>query len=415
MANRVGSPRNLVAALALGWLALLGGCRTRLLDSPDDAGPVMSDDCPTHAPDAGAARCPRCVLDFLDVLPAATGASFVVGDFNGDGTPDFVASTGNDVSILIGAGDGSFRSSSLGVNGEAVAAADLDGDGKLDLVVSASQLVTDVDAGTFTFHAALDVLRGRGDGTFDAAPSFPIDTEVLAMVAADLDGDGRRDLASVERRPGDSGTALVLRRGTGGGAFAPAEPVPLPRDDAAALAAADFDGDCRTDLALAFGAGYVGVVVNRADRAFQLANVLPVRNGPFALATGDLDRDGHLDLVVGDTAFPDNARVELLLGNGDGTLQPASSRQSGFQSTSVAIADMNGDGNLDVVLGTAPANGTGPDRSLWMLLGDGHGELGDPIAFGPYRAISQVAVADFNRDGRPDVLFTGHVLLNATR
>jgi hypothetical protein len=291
-----------------------------------------------------------------------------------------------------------------------VAAADLDGDGRLDLVVSGSYVVTEIDSGDFQFHTGLSILRGNGDGSFRAPMPFPIDSALAELVTADFDGDGNVDLASVER-PLQGRTALVVRWGAGDGTFSAATPL-SEGGGVTALAVGDFNGDCQPDLGVALESGRAGVVVNEGARRFAMGPSQPVLLGPWSLAVGDLNNDRKLDLVIGDNTSPSNAHVDVLLGHGDATFEPSQSYRSGFQSTSVAVADLNGDGNLDVVLGTVPANGTDPDNALWMLLGNGTGALASSIPVGLYPAITQVGVADFNGDGKTDVLFTGFVLLN---
>ena len=402
--------------MALGLLST--GCRTQPWAGrlPEDVAVDAAIDSAVPplcgAPKPPPVTCHHCGLDFLPGIPVATGDQFVLGDFNGDRVMDVVGSTGGGSVLLLGNGDGTFRTSPLATPSLLpVAAADLDGDGHFDLMVAGSYVLTNTDSGDFKLITGLSVLRGVGDGSFRAPLPFPIDNALSQLVAADLDGDGSIDLASVEQ-PLAGGSLLAVRWGAGDGTFSVATPIEEGAG-VTAIVAGDFSGDCRPDLGVTLSTGRAGALVYAGARRFTLGDTQPVLQGPWSLAAGDLNEDGVLDLVVGDNTVPSTAHVDVLLGQGDARFAPSTSYESGFQSTGVAIADLDGDGHLDVVLGTVPANGTGPDTPLWMLVGNGKGTLAPPVSFGRYGAITQVAVADFNGDGRSDVLFTNDVLLAA--
>jgi hypothetical protein len=388
-----------------------GGCCTPCPVSRrcGDARDCVSDECTGGI--CVAPSCPGCLVILHAQSHPMFTAPFVVGDFTGDGIPDLAGGM-----VEIGSGGGQFTERELGLPGLApFAATDLDGDGHLDLVVSGFTKVVDLDSGDLTFTTTLKTARGNGDGTFAAPLDIAIDGAVIAMVAADFDEDGHPDLASVEQRPGDTAHQIMFRWGKGDGSFASTTTVEVGAGPTA-LATGHFDSQCGTDLAIAFLGGTAAILQNRSARGFALAASQPVQGGPYSLAVGDFNHDQHLDLVVGDNRpSPQRAQVDLLLGNGDGTLQEKRSFGSGFQTTSVATADLDGDGNLDVILGTTPANGTSPDFPLWILRGDGTGSFADPRSFGLYTGIAQVAVADLDRDGKADVAFAGNILLNQSK
>ena len=143
--------------------------------------------------------------------------------------------------------------------------------------------------------------------------------------------------------------------------------------------------------------------------------------GARSVAVGDLDNDGHLDLAVANCSTDDSnacngvGRVGVLLGNGDGTFRPAVAYSSGGQDgTVVAITDLNGDGNLDVVMANACANRSCPTGSVGVLFGKGNGTLQLPTVYATTGAWG-LAVGDLNTDGKPDIVTTSgtvSVLLN---
>ena len=120
---------------------------------------------------------------------------------------------------------------------------------------------------------------------------------------------------------------------------------------------------------------------------------------PSSIATGDLNGDGYLDLVVANGG--DNA-VSVLFGNPDVTFQPAIQLAAGSGPVSVVIADFNGDGNLDIA--TANAGVSEPTKSVSVLLGDGNGNFGSPITSPTGTYPMAMAMGDVNNDGIPDLV-----------
>ncbi len=301
-----------------------------------------------------------------------------IGDLNGDGHPDIVVASrcqsksdcpgsgSGGVGILMGNGDGTFQSpviySSGGIYAASVAIADLNGDGKLDLVVANGCL--DVDCG----GGGVSVLMGNGDGTFQPAIVYNSGgVGAVSVTIVDLSGNGKLD--------------LVVANGCQG---------------------VDQHGDCT-------GTGEVSVLMGIGDGTFQP----PVSYGsggyyPTSLATGDLNGDGYPDLVVINPCTNSICSgggfgvVGVLLGNGDGTFQGAVSYNAGYAVSSVAIGDMNGDGQPDLLV-------TGSDGRDYnsgvvrVLMGNGGGTFQGPESYrsGGSGAVS-VAIADLNGDGKPD-------------
>lgn len=303
-----------------------------------------------------------------------------VGDLNGDGKPDLAVANAcqsadncnGGVSVFFGNGDGTFQAptsySSGGAFAGLVAIEDVNGDGIPDLVVGNSCESTDPEfecIGT----SVVGVLLGNGDGTFQSPVGYSVGAYLFSsIVVGDFDGDGKPDMA-----------AVVCPADQSCGGFEPNE---------------------------------VGVLLNNGNGTFQA----PVfyNSGGYqglslpAIAIGDLNGDGNLDIVVANSCLQtgqdcvNGGAVDILLGNGDGTFQTAVSFNSGgFDALSVAIADMNGDGKLDLVVGNEYEDGF-DTSGVSVFLGNGDGTFQAPIA-SPGDGVS-VAISDVNGDGRPDVV-----------
>jgi hypothetical protein len=282
---------------------------------------------------------------------AGTGPqSLVAGDFNGDGKLDVVvANIAGNVSILLGNGDGTFRAATnypVGNSPSSVAVGDLNGDGKLDLVVT--------NSGAGNGVSSVSVLLGNGDGTFRAATNYNAGFGSLSVAVGDFNRDGRLDLAVVNL--GDSDVVILL--GKGDGTFQ--APQTYPANAPTSVAVGDFNGDGNLDLAVANivtnqGFGNVSVFLGKGDGTFQPATDFVIGSNPNTVALGDFNGDGKLDIAVANYGGYGNApSVSVLLGDGDGTFQPAVDYGTGagaYGSSSLAVGDLNGDGRLDVAVG----------------------------------------------------------------
>jgi glycosidase len=309
---------------------------------------------------------------------AAPATAVAAGDFNGDGRPDFVAATGNGISVFLGSGGGSFGAplnSAAGANPLALATGDFNGDGRLD--------VTAVNQ-----NAGVSILLGKGDGTFQSAVSYAAGQTPTGVAVGDVNGDGVADLLVTNGVPGVS---VLL--GNPDGTFQS----PLSFTDpngARAVAVGDLNGDGKADLAVANATnGTVSVLLGNGDGTFQAAVNYPAGGGAWSVALADLNGDGKLDLAVANSS---GNSVSVLLGNGDGAFQAAVNYTTSAAPQSVAAADVNGDGRPDLVV--AAASG-----SVDVLLGDGHGGLQPPASFALTNAVS-LALADVNGDGREDIV-----------
>ena len=356
-----------------------------------------------------------------------------VADVNGDGKPDVVVSnlcgtsycnSNYTVGVLLGNGDGTFQTAvvypSGGYQATSVSVADVNGDGKPDIVVANSCM----DSECSNTNGSVSVLLGNGNGTFQAAVTYGSGGYNAASVSvADVNGDGKPDLlvanycADVNCDDGSVGVLL----GNGDGSFQAAVTYPSGGYDASSVSVADVNGDGKPDLLVVnlcanssknCPAGGVDVLLGNGDGTFQMA-VAYSSGGWYAtsVAVADVNADGKLDLLVSNEfAINDynNGTVGVLLGNGDGTFQASVTYDSGGNAAvSVAAADVNGDGKPDLAVANCGTHDTNScaTGTLGVLLGNGDGtfQTAVPYSSGGFYAHS-VAVVDVNGDGKPDLL-----------
>lgn len=208
-----------------------------------------------------------------------------------------------------------------------MAAADLNGDGKTDLVTSRPTGVT--------------VHLGTGTGAFGAPVDYAASGYSRGIVLRDLTGDNVVDIAVV----GLSGNEVNLLPGTGAGAFGAATAFPAgsqPVD----VAAGDFNGDGIADLVTAdYGSGTSSILLGLPGGAFAAPTSLPIGPEPFAVAVSDLDMDGDDDIAVSVA----QAHHVAVFGNGDGTFTPATTLGTSTTPTDLIAADVNTDDRPDLI------------------------------------------------------------------
>jgi len=289
------------------------------------------------------------------------------GDFNGDGKPDLAITHGlcsqgggpcpehGRVTLLLSKSGGGFLppvTIAAGTSPSAVAVLDVSGNGKLDLAV-ANQGNNDTGVGGET----VSILKGNGDGTFQAPVAYAVAATPRLIGFGDFNGDGKLDLAAI----GADSLSILLNNGHGG--FARISNVAVgatPRD----FAAGDFNGDGKPDLAVAITAG-VSILLGNGDGTFRPPVTYAAGNIPSYIAVGDFNGDGKLDLAVVDF----ESSVSILFGNGDGTFQAPITTASGPAGVGpLAVGDFNGDGKLDLAMA-----GVGAlfDLAVWLGNGDG--------------------------------------------
>ena len=386
-------------------------------------------------------------------------SAILAGDFNHDGVLDLAVTIpgSKQLAILTGKGDGSFAAPvrySVGANPVAIISADVDEDGIADLIVT--------NQGSNTFS----VLGGNSDGSFRTALDFVSGKGPTAAVAGDFNNDGHLDLAMLNH----DAQSLSLPLGNGDGTFLAARAYSVEMQPRS-VAAGDLAGNKRSDLVVTnfcgsdpscakagsvsvlvagesnsyhlasnyvLGAGPVAVALldvdgdknldivalNRADKtisvllglgsaSFQQQFTLPLANAPIAFAAGDFNHDGKTDLaVIGDCGAAKCTQpgtLEILYGSSDGGFQTGPSYPVGFAPSSVTVADLNSDKNLDIVVANSCGNsaacaGAG---TASVFLGGANGRFTAAQTLGLGKNPSSIALADLSGRGTPDLLVSG--------
>jgi hypothetical protein len=337
----------------------------------------------------------------------APGA-IVSADMNGDGKLDLIE-LGFDqtIAVLIGKGDGTFASpKDYYVSGnvpEALAVADLNGDGKLDIVVANNA------------DGTIGVLLGNGDGTFKAqtqvqaasgkgtpAPLYAVGTGPISITIADVNNDGHPDIIVANFT--DATLSILLNNGNGTFKTQTTMPVGL---GPTYVTAADMNRDGKMDLLVNSSEDdSFGVLLGHGDGTFRIE--VATRLGPFSTAqalqtmlVGDFQHDGKLDVIT--TTSDLNAQTVLYFrGEGNGSFLPGRTLTTGRQTAYLAAADVNGDGLPDLIAGSFASS------TLRVMFANGNGGFTagtDYPAIGITGSLTTQAftVGDFNGDGHPDI------------
>jgi hypothetical protein len=272
-----------------------------------------------------------------------------VGDFNKDGKLDLAVANASDgnVSVFLGNGDGTFQAQATYAVGNApvsVIAADFDRDGKLDLAVANQN------------DATVSILLGNGDGTFQvpapsyaAVPANAASKDVAGVAVGDFNGDNKLDLAVTN--PSNDTVSVLL--GNGDGTFQALVAYSTGNQGhPVAVSALDVNGDGKLDLAVTnLNAKNVVILLGNGNGMFTAT--VPVsttggaQTGPSAIATGDFNADGKIDLAITNQG---NNTVSILFGNGNGVFQAPVEFTTGNFADGVAAGDFIGNGRLDLAV-----------------------------------------------------------------
>lgn len=336
------------------------------------------------------------------IVPGALDAA----DIDGDGDLDVatsgsgIAATGIRVMVQKNNGDGTFASSvdySVRTGGVQVKLRDLNGDGKPDLLYA-----TAINAAPYDFHTALN----KGDGTFGPVQTWSMNSCGWSDIDAfDLDNDGDLDVVVAEWLgcfgSTDGGKRLYISKNNGHGVFA-APFLKTVDPGPSCLAGGDFNKDGKIDIVTGHA---LSIDVHLGTGTGDL--LAPVRialnKSPYDVIVRDLNGDGNLDIA---TCTEYNSEgMSVIIGNGDGTFLPAQNYNGAYSpdlrnESGITSGDVDGDGDIDLVVGNYASN----DVSIY--LNNGNGSFTFPMRYGLYYNTAAPFFGDFNGDGKGDIIAT---------
>ncbi len=304
----------------------------------------------------------------------------VVGDVDGDGVADLIGGINDELAVAPGLAAGGFAPvvsspyPELGSISD-YTMADLNGDDVPDIAVS--DILQD----------KVRVMLGDGQAAFTAGDSYSVGAAPIRVTAADVNGDGSPDLITANQ----TGKSISVLLGNGDGTFEPALETTTgfstPRD----LTLANMNGDSQLDLVVAIQQGsMVAVSPGNGDGTFGPSQDFQTAFDPRRILAGDVNGDGSADIVTS------GSLVSVLLGNGDGTLRDRMDYETGEAPGDLVLVDLDSDADLDLVVGHSR------EEYHAILLNDGGEFVVQTPAF--TSAQGDCLLADFNRDGRLDLL-----------
>ncbi len=332
------------------------------------------------------------------------------GDFNEDGKLDFAVSNGGDntVYVFLGNGDGTFKVPEiLYTQGQApnwITAVRLRTNGHLDLAI------TNGDSNT------VEIFPGNGDGTFQPSTQVPLPQIPTFILATDANADGNQDLVVglvIDQNATEPQFAVLLGNGASGFSSTVYSPAIYGNPDGPVptgwVAAGDLNNDGYVDFVTTITGGIFIPYISQSGKSFVLGNYLGYNDGPMVVGLADMDEDGCLDAVQ----FGTLGLVTIAKGTCDGNFvqNPDPSAMVGDLDPAIAIADIDGDGHLDVIgsavyypLADNPAAGKEAGYLLSVLKGDGKGNLSTAQVYRGGADAYSFVVADFLGNNHPDIL-----------
>ncbi len=320
-----------------------------------------------------------------DMATGNNPVGVAIGDLNGDGIPDMVIANFKDstVSVYLGAGGGTFGSPTnykVATNPINVVLGDMNNDGILDIITSSSGA------------SKVTILLGKGDGTFPTGKAFSTGGSPQSLVVGDFNGDGKLDVATPNS--GDNSVSVLL--GNGDGTLQPPVNYTVganPLD----VKTADFNGDGILDLVVANNAdSTISVLFGNGDGTFQPEQTYMTGAGPNGIGVADVNGDGFPDILTSDA----NHTVSVLLNSGTGTFPVRAAYASCiYPSYAVGLADLKNNGILDMIV---PNFACGQITASW---GKGDGTFLKGPAYYPVNSNPDgLAIADLNKDGNLDIV-----------
>ncbi|CAF3306064.1 unnamed protein product [Rotaria sp. Silwood2] len=343
-----------------------------------------------------------CTAIFTGPTNYAAGSgtySVAVADLNRDTKPDIIGPNdmAGTISILLNRGDGTYNPQVVYTTGgtashpEGVTASDLNGDGNLDIIVA-------------NYGANnIGIFMGTGVGTY--APQVAVATGAgsgpQAVAASDVNGDGNADIIVANF----DGNKVGVFLGTGHGTFSPQ--VTYPTDAGSrprSVVVADLNDDNKGDIIVANREGsYVAVFFNKGDGTFypQVKYSTGAGSWPRSVVVADVNGDGTLDVIVANSR---TNNVGIFLNKGDGTLATQTTLPTDPLPRAVTVADINDDGKIDILYISSANDNFG----LYCNTGNGIFVLQGPYAVGAGSSPYGIAAADLNGDGKIDIVVGNH-------
>jgi hypothetical protein len=253
------------------------------------------------------------------------------------------------------------------------------------------------------------VLLGNGNGTFQAPVRYTVGGAVTSIAIADFNGDGKPDIAVAGSNSFSEGTAGILL-GNGNGSFQSVTPL-NGITNPISLSVGDFNNDGKPDLAigdegtLSLTTGTVSgssvlVYLNNGNGTFPSPVTYESGYMPYSVVAADVHGGDTPDLIVGEVNLSSyDYYVAVLLGNGNGTFQSPSYIATAEEPTSIAVADINGDGKLDLAIAHLA-----PGQFAGMMSGNGDGSFQAESPLVGIAWAATIAAADMNGDGKPDLI-----------
>jgi hypothetical protein len=300
----------------------------------------------------------------------------------------------NNVSVFLGDGTGTFKRRAdfpAGGAPQRIAAADLDGDRNLDLVLP-------ITAGN-----AVAILFGDREGHFAEPKLFPVVGGPFMTVVADFNGDARLDLVVGTQTAGSRRVALLV--GNGARTFSAPAYFGSFESTPTALGVGDFNRDGKLDLAAGGGtnvppgANNLSILLGDGHGGFSAPTFFTVGPAPQSMSIADFNGDGFSDIAISNSLpTGTNSTVSVLFGDGKGGFAERLLLEIGMLGRGTGAADFNSDGHLDLVVANSASN------TVSVLLGDGKGHFAPKADFPVGTNPRKLAVGDLNRDGRADIV-----------
>ena len=354
--------------------------------------------------------------EFNDALNYQTSLlgmrDLVAADFNNDGKkdfaiigPGFAPSQGvSRVEVALGDGNGSFTRKSVSIFGFAtqlsgITTADFNNDGKFDLAVTQSQ------------NGTVTILLNDGTGGFPtdgfSAPSIFVGAQPSSIKAGDFNNDNKSDLVVIT--PGSNTFAVLVGNGSGGFTNVASSTLQGTSSFVDDVDIGDFDGDGKSDLAIVrSGASVVDVRRGDGTGLFFSFAVAPVQGIPVSVVVRDFSGDGKPDIAVSNTLFESPLRqssVTVFINNGGAGFNPGTTYPTDAAGV-LGIGDFNSDNKPDLIVSSGALFIGSNMEGLDVLTNKGDGSFNPRLSTLAGPASDQLAVADFNNDGKDDVLIT---------